>query len=170
MSDSFAEYVAARGHALTRMAYLLTGDHALAEDLVQDALARAFSRWSRIGAMAAPDAYIRRMIVNEHVSGWRRYRRRERLLAELPQVPAAGWGGDLAADQAVRAMVWAAVRELPARQRAALVLRFYEDLPDAQVAVILGCSPATVRSQIARALARLRGVAGLADLVNQRSE
>jgi RNA polymerase sigma-70 factor (sigma-E family) len=170
VSDSFAEYVAGRGHALTRMAYLLTSDHALAEDLVQAALAKAFSRWSRIEAMAAPDAYVRRMIVNEHVSGWRRYRRREKLQAELPQVHPAGPADGLEAEQVVRAMVRAAVRGLPARQRAALVLRFYEDLPDADVAEVLGCSPATVRSQIARALARLRETAGLADLVNQRGE
>jgi len=169
VTDSFAEYVSGRGHALTRMAYLLTGDHALAEDLVQGALAKAFSRWSRIEAMSAPDAYVRQMIVNEHVSGWRRYRRRERLQAEVAQVPVA-MAGDLAMDEAVRATVRAAVRKLPARQRAALVLRFYEDLPDGEVAGILGCSPATVRSQIARALARLRGAAELVDLVNPRSE
>ena len=89
MSNSFAEYVAARGHALTRMAYLLTGDHSQAEDLAQAALAKAFSRWSRIEAMSAPDAYVRRMIVNEHVSGWRRYRRRETLRAEIPQISVA---------------------------------------------------------------------------------
>ena len=166
MSDSFAEYVAARGHALTRMAYLLTGDHSQAEDLAQAALAKAFSRWSRIEAMSAPDAYVRRMIVNEHVSGWRRYRRRETLRAEMPQISVADVADDLAVGEAVRA----AVRQLPARQRAALVLRFYEDLPDAAVAAILDCSPATVRSQIARALTRLRKVGELSDLVNPRGE
>jgi RNA polymerase sigma-70 factor (sigma-E family) len=166
VSDSFAEYVAGQGHALTRMAYLLTGDYSQAEDLVQTALAKAFSRWPRIEAMSAPDAYVRRMIVNEHVSGWRRYRRRETLRAEIPQTAVADVADALAVGESVRA----AVRELPARQRAALVLRFYEDLPDAAVAAILECSPATVRSQIARALARLRKVAELSDLVNPRSE
>jgi RNA polymerase sigma-70 factor (sigma-E family) len=166
VTESFAEYVAGRGHALTRMAYLLTGDHSQAEDLVQTALAKAFSRWSRIGSMSAPDAYVRRMIVNEHVSGWRQYRRQETPLAEIPQVCVADLADELAVGQAVRA----AVRELPARQRAALVLRFYEDLPDAAVAAILGCSPTTVRSQIARALTRLRKVGELSDLVNPRGE
>jgi RNA polymerase sigma factor (sigma-70 family) len=104
--------------------------------------------------------------VNEHVSGWRRYRRRETLRAEIPQVAVADVADDLAVGEAVRA----AVRQLPARQRAALVLRFYEDLPDAAVAAILGCSPATVRSQIARALTTLRKVGELSDLVNPRGE
>ena len=166
MGDSFAEYVAGQGHALTRMAFLLTGDHAAAEDLVQAALASAFARWRRIEAMESPDAYVRRMIVNQHVSWWRRHHRREELRAVVPDVVVP----DFAGTQAVMDAVLAAVRALPPRQRAALVLRYYEDLPNGEVAAVLGCSPATVRSQLTRALAALRQVSSLADLVNPRSE
>lgn len=165
MGDSFADYVASRGHALTRMAYLLTGDHAAAEDLVQAALASAFARWRRIEAMQSPDAYVRRMIVNQHVSWWRRHRR-EQLRAAVPDVAVPDFAGGQAVAEAVRA----AVRALPRRQRAALVLRYYEDLPDAEVAAVLGCSPGTVRSQLTRALAALRRVSSLTELVNPRGE
>jgi RNA polymerase sigma-70 factor (sigma-E family) len=153
----FEDMVVSRGTALVRFALVLCGDAHLAEDLVQTVLARAYRRWERILGAEQPEAYLKKMIVNEHLS-WRR-RRSNR---ELP-VPESPWGGEIAsadgaAGHADRDAAWALLARLPRRQRVVLVLRFYEDLSDEQISEVLGCSASAVRSNAARALAALRAV------------
>jgi RNA polymerase sigma-70 factor (sigma-E family) len=150
--SSFREYVAVRGEDLARLAYLLTGNHSDADDLVQHALAKAYARWTRIGALDSPDAYVRRIMANQHVSWWRK-RRREQLTEQVPEVLVA----DVASDHAIADLVRTEIRSLPSRQRAAIVFRYYDDLDDTAIAAALGCSVSTVRSQISRALRTLRG-------------
>lgn len=151
---TFEEFAAARLPAVLRFAGVLTGDRALAEDVVQEALIRASQRWPAIGQLERPEAYVRKMIVNEYLS-WRR--RSWRL------VP-GGTGGDLgeqptpdhAADYAERDAITAELAKLPRRQRAVLVLRYYQGLSDQEIAEVLGCRPGTVRGYAARALTALR--------------
>ncbi|WP_371407048.1 SigE family RNA polymerase sigma factor [Kribbella sp. NBC_00662] len=149
----FDDWVAQRGGALLRFAYLVTRDHNRAEEAVQDALIAAYSRWTKICRVQDPEAYVRRSIVNADISRWRRFFRRE---TPAGDVGSSATSPDPATAQAEQDAVWALCATLPAKQRAAVVLRYYEDLPDAEIAVILECSPATVRSQIHRALASLR--------------
>jgi RNA polymerase sigma-70 factor (sigma-E family) len=146
----FADFVRLRSATLLRVAYLLTGDRHAAEDLVQDVLEQLYVRWRTI--RASPEAYARRALVNRAINRWRRRGRRpESALGDID--PA---GPDHAEDLLVRTAVVGALRELPIRQRAAVVLRFLEDLPVAEVARILDCSEGTVKSHTARGLARLR--------------
>jgi len=146
----FDQFVASRGPALLRFAYLLTGDRRLAEDLVQDALVKAYRRWSRHPVEYA-EAYVRRIIVNEYLS-WRRLRSSSEVTGHIrPQVC-----HDAADAVAERDQVWRALADLPRRQRSVLVLRYYEDLSDADIAALLGCAEGTVRSLAARAFAALR--------------
>ncbi|HET6299727.1 MAG TPA: SigE family RNA polymerase sigma factor [Kribbella sp.] len=149
----FDTWVSLRGAGLLRFAYLITRDHGRAEEAVQDALVAAYSRWSRIGA--EPDAYVRRCIINADISRWRRFFRRETPVGD-PDLLSSGPGADHAVTHAEKDAVWTLCASLPTRQRAAVVLRYYEGLPDAEIAEILGCSAGTVRSQIHRALASLR--------------
>jgi len=150
---TFEEYVAARGNALLRFAVLLTGDEHRAEDLVQDALAKAYLRWEALSRRDAPDAYLRRMLINASRSWWRRRGRRE-LPVERTAERAAG--GDHASEIVDRDLLWTLIEQLPHRQRAVLALRYYEDLDDAAIAAILECSAATVRTHAMRALRTLR--------------
>ena len=149
---SFDDWVAARGPSLLRFAFVVTGSQHAAEDALQDALARACEKWTRVGGAQDPDSYVRRMVVNAHISRWRRTRR------ESPV--AAFRDSDPHPDPAERAVtgdaVWTVCRELPPRQRAAVVLRFYEDLEYAEIAALLGCSEVTARSHVHRALTALR--------------
>jgi RNA polymerase sigma-70 factor (sigma-E family) len=162
--EGFAEFVHARGRALSRTAYLLTGDHHLAEDLLQNALAKAAARWPRLRS-GSPEAYVRRVLYTEHVSGWRRRRLRE-FLSSSPPEQLRGDGGDPADGVATRIAVEAALARLSRGQRAVVVLRYFEDLTEAQTAQVLGVRVGTVKSQARDALARLRAVApGLAELV-----
>ena len=154
---SFEEYVAARGAGLLRFAILLTGDDHRAEDLVQDALARAYLRWDRVSRTDQPDLYIRRMLVNASHSWWRRRSNRELPVERTTDRPALG---DLGVESADRDEMWRLIARLPHRQRAVLVLRYYEDLDDAVIANILRCSQTTVRTHAARALGTLRGRLG----------
>ncbi len=148
----FGEFVAARGRALMRTAYLLTGDSHLAEDLLQTALSKVASRWWRIRSAAAAEAYARTVLYREFVS-WRRVRRNQEVpTASLPDVS----GGDFTEHAVRRMAVQAALRRLPAKQRAVLILRYYEDRDIAETADLLGCSVGTVKSQTHDALARLR--------------
>lgn len=158
---AFGAYVAARQRSLLRTAVLLTGDQHAAEDLVQSALASLYLSWDRVRRQDALDAYVRRIMVNQHTSWWRRaWRRRELSVDEVQDVPAPR---PEAADELVeRDAVWRVVRRLPPRQRAAIVLRFYEDLTEAQTAEVLGCSVGAVKSQTSRALATLRQAMGQA--------
>ncbi|MDX6357633.1 MAG: hypothetical protein QOH37_687 [Nocardioidaceae bacterium] len=144
---SFDEFVAARSRALLRTAYLLTHDHALAEDLLQTALTKAWFAWGRIDGNAEP--YVRRILVNTYASWWRRKWHGEHPTDELPERSADGATGE-------PTDLWTAMARLPRRQRAVVVLRYFEDLTEAQTAEALGCSVGTVKSQTSKALAKLR--------------
>ena len=155
LEAQFSEYAAARQQRLLRTAYLLTSDLHAAEDLVQISLAKAYLSWGKLREPAAADAYVRRIMVNEHTSWWRRaWRRNERSTEVLPE--SASTEHD-PTDVAQRDELWALVQTLPPRQRAAVVLRFYEDMSEAETAQVLGCAVGTVKSQTSRALATLRG-------------
>lgn len=147
----YAVYVTERSPRLLRTAYLLCRDWGQAEDLLQTALVKAWRAWRRIGD--DPDPYVYRILVNTHASWMRRRWRGERPTDALPEAsdPADEIGA--AADKAV---LWAALGRLPHGQRAAVVLRYFEDLSEPQVAAILGCSVGTVKSQTSKALAKLR--------------
>jgi RNA polymerase sigma-70 factor (sigma-E family) len=158
--DSFRAFVRARSAALGRSAYLLTGDRHLAEDLLQTALYQAARRWGRITAAGDPEAYVRRILYTTHVSWWRRRRVTEAYGVELPDVVAR------ADDPELRLALAQALARLTPKQRAVLVLRFYEDLSESQTAAMLGCAVGTVKSQTRHALGRLRVLAPeLVDLV-----
>ncbi|GAA1815876.1 SigE family RNA polymerase sigma factor [Luedemannella flava] len=165
--DGFDEFVVARRAALSRTAYLLTGDHHLAQDLLQVALSRVATHWRRLRD-GAPDAYARRIMVNE-LTSWRRRRRyHERPVDVVDDEPDPG---DLSQAVVRRVLVGRAMARLTPKQRAVLVLRFYEDLSEAATAEALGCSLGTVKSQTHQALARIRAVAPeLADLVREPQE
>ena len=151
---TFEEFAAARLGALLRFAAVLTGDRALAEDVVQEALIRAHGRWAAIAGLDRPEAYVRKMVVNEYLS-WRR--RSWRLVPSGSGTDVdARLAADPAVDHAERAAILAELARLPRRQRAVLVLRYYEALSDAEIAEVLGCAPGTVRGYAARALATLR--------------
>ncbi len=156
---SFEEFVAGSSARLFTMAKLLTGGHrAEAEDLLQGAFERAYRRWGRISRRDDPERYVRQILVNASVDRWRRLRRR-------PEAPLVVTGpdpgvADPAAAVADRDLVLRGLAALPPRQRAVLVLRYFEDLSEAQTATMLGCSVGTVKSQAARGLARLRDRAG----------
>lgn len=152
---AFDDFVATRSARLLRTAYLLTHDRALAEDLVQTSLAKAWFAWGRIEGQ--PEAYVRRIMVNTYSSWWRRRWNGEEATADLPE-RAAGAGHRPGEDGRVddRTDLWRALARLPKRQRAVVVLRFYEDLSEAETAEIMQCSVGTVKSQASRALAKLR--------------
>ena len=149
------EFVSARGAALSRAAYLLTGDHQAAEDLVQETYVVLVRRWQKSGAVD-PEAYVRRILYTRFVDGWRRRR-----LWELPWLspPDAAGGHDEASTVTDRLTLQEALAQLTPRQRAVLVLRFYEDLTEVQAAAALGISANTVKSQTRLALRRLRELA-----------
>jgi RNA polymerase sigma-70 factor (sigma-E family) len=148
----FCEFVTSRQPAMLRTAYLLTGNRADAEDLVQAVLAKTFQAWDRIEDRGALDGYVRRAMVNTQISWWRRRRVEEYPTGELPDradtAPPAG--GDW--EDTLRR----AVDRLPQRMRAAVLLRYYEDLTEAEIASALGVTPGTVKSTVSRAMAKLR--------------
>jgi RNA polymerase sigma-70 factor (sigma-E family) len=148
----FREYVRTRSRALLRTAYLLTGNRADAEDLVQSALAKTYLAWDRIEDRSALDGYVRRAIVNTHISWWRRRRVEEFPMDELPDqaVVDHDMGSDM--DEILRS----AVDRLPQRMRAAIMLRYFDDMTEAEVAEVLGVTLGTVKSTVARAMAKLR--------------
>ena len=149
----FRDFVVARSPALVRSAWLLTGNEATAEDLVQTALAKTWTRWSRVQRRDTPEAYVRRVMFSTFLTWNRRRWRGEVPVAATPDGAAAG---DAYADADRRHSVIEALRKLPARQRAVVVLRYLEDLSEVQTADALGCSVGTVKSQTVKALARLR--------------
>jgi len=168
MEDEFREFVAARSAALLRTAFLLAGDWATAEDLLQTALTKTYLAWKRLGEIEAVEPYARRVLVNTATSWWRRRWHGERPTEVLPERAAP----DRLDEQLDRDVLWRHVKALPARQRAVLVLRFYEDLSEAQTASLLGISVGTVKSQTSRALGTLRqrlAVEGI-DAVGRRVE
>jgi RNA polymerase sigma-70 factor (sigma-E family) len=149
--DQFADFVTVRSPSLMRMAWALTGDQHAAEDLLQSALAKTARRWRHV--RESPEAYVRKAMYHEQVSRWRSPRwRRERVTGVLPEQSV----GDLSGEVDLRVSLEQALLALPPRVRAVLVLRYFEDLPEAEVARIMGCPVGTVRSQTHRALARLR--------------
>jgi RNA polymerase sigma-70 factor (sigma-E family) len=146
----FDEFVAARSTALLRTAYLLTHDHGLAEDLLQTALTKSWFAWDRISG--EPEAYVRKVLVNTFSSWWRRKWNGEQATEDLPDR-----GTHDAADEVTTGHdLWTAMERLPRRQRAVVVLRYFEDLTEPQTAEALGCSVGTVKSQTSKALAKLR--------------
>jgi RNA polymerase sigma-70 factor (sigma-E family) len=163
----FAQFVVARERALLRTAWLLTGDWALAEDLVQTALVRAWPRWERITRRDHPEVYVRRVMVNTWASWTRRRWRGERPAAPMPDRPDPG---DMATEVTVRMAVRGALASLTRRQRAVIVLRVFDDMSEAQVAGVLGCSVGTVKSTMSRALAKLRESLPIGDFVEREAK
>jgi RNA polymerase sigma-70 factor (sigma-E family) len=156
----FGEYVRARWLHLVRTAYLLTGDRHAAEDVVQSTLAKAYRSWPRVLRSDNPDAYVRRILVRSNLDRFRKRRVTERLVDRPPESS----GVDPADAIAQREVLVGALAELPERQRAVVVLRYWEDLSEAEIAHTLGCAPGTVKSQAAKALAKLRAHPALSDL------
>jgi RNA polymerase sigma-70 factor (sigma-E family) len=150
---TFEEFVYSRGAALVRFARVLTNDDDRADDLVQDVLASVLVKWRRVSKTDHPDIYVRRMIVNANRSWWRRLSNHELSVAATPDRAA---GHDIAHHIVERDHHWEMIAELPVRQRAVLVLRYYEDLDDASIAEILDISRVTVRTAAMRALNTLR--------------
>jgi RNA polymerase sigma-70 factor (sigma-E family) len=150
--EDFAAFVAARWGSLYRLAYLLTASPTGAEDLLQTTLEKAYVNWSRIGRMEFAEAYVRRMLANTYVSSRRRSWVGEHPWDELPD----GASDSVEVPVLDRHLFWPLVCALPPRQRAVIVLRYYEDLTEAQIAAVLGCARGTVKSQSAAAIGALR--------------
>ena len=160
-APDFDGWVAARGPALLRLAYTLTGNAADAEDVVQEALARALPRWNRISRVEDVDAYVRRMVINANTSWWRKFRRRESPSPEIRESlvreeTVVGPGEEL--DDKRR--LWLACQALPESQRTAVVLRYYEQLEYAEIAALTGVREGSVRARVSRGLAALRVTMG----------
>jgi RNA polymerase sigma-70 factor (sigma-E family) len=153
---AFAEFVAARSAALHRSAYLMVGERQLAQDLLQEALTKTYVAWPTLRDPAKAEAYTRKVITTTAISWYRRRSWQERPSDAIPEAPSDGRTDGLGDDLARREWVWSAIRSLPPRQRAAVVLRYYEDLTEAQTAAALGCAVGTVKSQVHAALATLR--------------
>src|SRR4051794_20533449 len=150
-SLGYDEFVAARWTSLYRTAYLLTANHADAEDLVQTALVKAYLSWSKVTGAASPDAYVRRILTNAFLSSRRPLRVARQRLVDAPPEPTASTAGD---DD--RLTLWPHIAGLPPRQRAVIVLRYYEDLSEQQIEEPLGCPPGTVKSTASAALKALK--------------
>lgn len=165
-AEGFAQFVEAREQALQRTAWLLTNDWALAQDLVQAALARSWPRWGKIRRGDDPEIYVRRVLLNTWATWRRRLWRGEEPSGILTDRPA---GGDMAADVATRVAVQQVLAALTERQRAVVVLRLFDDLSEAQVAQVLGCAAGTVKATMSQALMRLRRDPHLADLLERRT-
>ena len=155
----FSDFAHSRWPRLVRLGYGLTGDRGLAEDLAQTALANAYASWSRVHRAADPDAYLARILLNSYRGGFRKRRIAEQLSDSPPDSAIA----DPAVQHDDRAAVLAAVAALPRKQREVVLLRFWLDLTEAQAAATLGCSVGNVKSQTARALAKLKVSAELAE-------
>ncbi|GII63478.1 RNA polymerase sigma factor [Sphaerisporangium krabiense] len=151
--EEFREFVVARGPALLRAAYHLTGQPADAEDLLQAALAKTYLAWDRINDRASLDGYVRRAMVNINISWWRRRKLEEYPSEDLPEAPARE--GPTPGE--IHELLEQAIDRLPARQRTAILLRYYEDMSETEIASTLGISIGTVKSTVSRAMAKLRG-------------
>jgi RNA polymerase sigma-70 factor (sigma-E family) len=152
VDEDFGQFVAARGRALCRTAYLLTGDWQVGEDLVQEALTRTYLRRRRLRSETALEPYARRVLVSLFLSSRRRHWHRELPFADVPDQAA----NDQLAAVDDRSGLWPALLRLSAQQRAVLVLRYFEDQTEADIAAVLGCSPGAVKTHAARGLERLR--------------
>ncbi len=151
MAPEYDDVYAALWPRLVRTAYAVSGDLGIAEDAVQTAFAKAYRSWRRISRLEAPEAYLRRMVVNEVLNDHRKARRRHEITSDEPPERPAVLDDGRHDDE-----MWRAISSLPPRQRAVLVLRYYEDLSEQQIAEALGCRPGTVKSQASAALATLR--------------
>jgi len=151
-ASSFEQFVATRWAALFRTAYLLTGHRVDAEDVLQTTLVKAFASWAKVAKAQSAEAYVRRMLVNDFISSRRSSWHRRRADVQQIEVPVPGHGEGVVD----RLSLWEQVRTLPPRQRAVIVLRYYEDLTERQIADTLGCSPGNVKSQASDALRSLR--------------
>ena len=160
----FAAFVRRRGDHHLRTAVLLTGDWHAAEDLVQTCLVKLYRAWPRLDTAVDPDAYLRRVLVNTHRSWWRARWRRELPVAALPDHAGTGGGEE---QYAVAQTVRRALAALPVRQRTALVLRYFEDLPETQVAELMGCSVGSVKTHSHRGLRALRKLLPHIEVVNE---
>jgi RNA polymerase sigma-70 factor (sigma-E family) len=157
-SDAFDAFVRARQKSLLRSAYLLTGDRYLAQDLVQSALARTLGAWPRLTDPANAEAYTRKVMYHLQVSWWRRHRVAESMTDAAPEPRPTGAPG-VATGLTNQMAIHAALMKLSAKQRAVLIYRFFEDRTEAETAELLGVAVGTVKSQTAKALAKLRAVA-----------
>lgn len=164
--EGFEQFVDLRQRALQRTGWLLTGDWALAEDLVQTALARTWPRWDRITRRDDPEVYVRRVMVNTWASWSRRKWRGERPHGDLPDRPGPC---DLAGEAVDRMAVRRVLGQLTSRQRAVLALRVFDDMSEAQTAEVLGCAVGTVKSTMSQALERLRADQSLAGLLEREN-
>lgn len=167
MDADFVAFVRRRGDHHLRTAVLLTGDWHAAEDLTQSCLGKLYRVWHRLDTTTDPDAYLRRIMVNTHRSWWRARWRREVPRADLPDLPSPH---DMSEANAVAEDVRAALASLPVRQRTALVLRFFADLPEAEVADLMGCTPGTVKTHTHRGLQAMRRLIPPAADVNRTEE
>ncbi|GAB3423565.1 SigE family RNA polymerase sigma factor [Flindersiella endophytica] len=168
MSDEgFREFVTARSAGLQRTAWLLTGDWALAQDLVQTALARTWQHWSRLRRRDAPEVYVRQVMLSVYATWWRRKWRGEVPTEELPE-RLHDEDSYTRADQRVALVT--ALAGLSRRQRAVLVLRYFDDLTEAQTAEVLGCTVGTVKSHASKALSRLRSAPQLQALICEETK
>ncbi|WP_433355996.1 SigE family RNA polymerase sigma factor [Microtetraspora malaysiensis] len=154
-NDSFREFMAAHQQSLMRTAYLLTGDAYLAEDLLQSVLVKMLGRWPKLAHVASPQAYARKALVNQYIS----WRRRLARMAELPTAEPPERSHSSEESTIARLAMQKALARLPPRQRAVIVLRYYEDLTEHETAKLLNCSIGTVKSQAHDAIARLRALA-----------
>jgi RNA polymerase sigma-70 factor (sigma-E family) len=164
--EEFQSFVIGRWPRLMRTAFLLTGEQHAAEDLVQSTLEQVYVAWRKVDAADDPEAYVRRVMINAHA---RKHRRRLKeflapkddsgLTHELPDT------GDRIAQADDRGALLTALAQLPARQREAVVLRYWEDLSESQTAEAMGCSVGSVKSNAAKGIAKLRAIPGLAELV-----
>jgi RNA polymerase sigma-70 factor (sigma-E family) len=152
---TYDEFVAARLQPLLRYAVMLTGDRHLAEDLVQETMVRAQLKWRRVAAADVPELYVKRMLTNAYVDA-RRGSWLRRVVLRADQDERDGVMADPAEQTVSRDYLWRLLVDLPPRQRAALVLRYYEGLADNDIAEVLGCAVGTVRASVSRALATLR--------------
>ena len=158
-APTFEEYAAAAWPSLYRYAYLLAGNHSDAEDVAQQTLIKAHRSWSRVTTSGSPNAYVRRMLTNTYLSERRPRKRKLELLTDTPPEPASA----PPAGSEERMALWPHVKALPPRQRAVIVLRYYEDLNEAEIADALGCSRGNVKSTAHRALKALRAAIGSED-------
>jgi RNA polymerase sigma-70 factor (sigma-E family) len=153
--ETLEDLVTRDGQELFRLAYLLSGNHHAAEDLYQETMVKAHKQWRRVAAAGRPTAYVRRIMLNTFTST-RRKRQSSEVVADLSSWDGEPVSADLESRVIQREAMWRLLQGLPAAERAALVLRYYEDLTDRESAKLLGCRPSTVRATTSRALARLR--------------
>jgi RNA polymerase sigma-70 factor (sigma-E family) len=163
-AETFRAFVSERSAALVRSAYLLTGNEATAQDLVQTAILKTWRRWDRVTNKDDPEGYVRRVLMTTFLTWWRRRWRHEIPTATIPDSAVEDGDAEL------RLSINRALADLPARQRAVIVLRYLDDLSEADAARALGCSTGTVKSQTARALARLRTSPELSGLWDEEAK